>query len=97
MIATYITLLIKKTPHPFHFHDFFWQFLLKLNVSIFQVHIEFTGDVIKIEGTPKEADAAHEILDTEVKELLSKMDFVEINVDAKYHKHIIGKGGSTGM
>jgi len=60
-----------------------------------QVHIEFTGDVIKIEGTPKEADAAHEILDTEVKELLSKMDFVEINVDAKYHKHIIGKGGST--
>lgn len=24
------------------------------------------------------------------------MDYAEISVDAKYHKHIIGKGGSTG-
>merc|ERR1719273_17005 len=26
---------------------------------------------------------------------MNKMDYIEINVDAKYHKHIIGKGGST--
>jgi len=60
-----------------------------------QVHIEFTGDVIKIEGPPSYADKANEILDAQVKELLGKMHYVEINVDAKYHKHIIGKGGST--
>merc|ERR1719412_583800 len=62
-----------------------------------QVHIEFleVGDVIKIEGPPAEADKAKEILESQAKDLMSKMDFIEINVDAKYHKHIIGKGGST--
>ena len=54
------------------------------------------GDVIKIEGPPEEADKAHEVLETQAKELSQKMTFVELNVDAKYHKHIIGKGGSTG-
>merc|ERR1711981_28140 len=62
-----------------------------------QVHIEFldAGDVIKIEGPPTDADKAREILEEQAKELMTKMDFTEINVDAKYHKHIIGKGGST--
>jgi len=62
-----------------------------------QVHIEFleAGDVIKIEGPPTEADKAKEILDTQAKDLMNKMDYIDINVDAKYHKHIIGKGGST--
>lgn len=62
-----------------------------------QVHIEFldAGDVIKIEGPPTEADKAKEILDAQAKDLVNKMDYIDINVDAKYHKHIIGKGGST--
>jgi len=62
-----------------------------------QVHIEFldAGDVIKIEGPPSDAEKAKEILETQANELVTKMDFVEIDVDAKYHKHIIGKGGST--
>ena len=62
-----------------------------------KVHIEFldAGDVIKIEGPPTDADKAREILEEQAKELMTKMDFTEINVDAKYHKHIIGKGGST--
>lgn len=63
-----------------------------------QVHIEFldAGDVIKIEGPPASAEKANEILESQAKDLMNKMNFVEINVDAKYHKHIIGKGGSTG-
>merc|ERR1719211_928637 len=62
-----------------------------------KVHIEFldAGDVIKIEGPPTDADKSREILEEQAKELMTKMDFTEINVDAKYHKHIIGKGGST--
>merc|ERR1712223_953606 len=62
-----------------------------------QVHIEFldAGDVIKIEGPPSDAEKAKEILESQANELVAKMDFVEIDVDAKYHKHIIGKGGST--
>merc|ERR1712223_1909307 len=62
-----------------------------------QVHIEFldAGDVIKIEGPPSDAEKAKEILESQANELVTKMDFCEIDVDAKYHKHIIGKGGST--
>ena len=64
----------------------------------FQVHVEFSegGDVIKIEGPPDESEKAREILEAQAQELIKKMDFAEISVDAKYHKHIIGKGGSTG-
>ena len=66
-------------------------------ILFLKVHIEFldAGDVIKIEGPPTDADKAREILEEQAKELMTKMDFTEINVDAKYHKHIIGKGGST--
>ena len=69
---------------------------LKIIIN-FKVHIEFldAGDVIKIEGPPTDADKSREILEEQAKELMTKMDFTEINVDAKYHKHIIGKGGST--
>ena len=72
-------------------------FALKIILN-FKVHIEFldAGDVIKIEGPPTDADKSREILEEQAKELMTKMDFTEINVDAKYHKHIIGKGGSTG-
>ncbi len=67
-------------------------------LSCSQVHVEFSdgGDVIKIEGPPDEAEKAREILEAQAQELIKKMDFAEISVDAKYHKHIIGKGGSTG-
>ena len=54
------------------------------------------GDVIKIEGPPSDSEKAKEILESEANALITKMDFVEIEVDAKYHKHIIGKGGATG-
>ena len=54
-----------------------------------------SGDSIKIEGPPDEVDKAKDALETQVKDLKSKMSFAEISVDAKYHKHIIGKGGST--
>lgn len=63
-----------------------------------QVHVEFleNGDKIKVEGPPDEVEKAREALDSQAQDLVAKMSFVEINVDAKYHKHIIGKGGSTG-
>ena len=35
-------------------------------------------------------------LEAQAQELIRTMDHAEISVDAKYHKHIIGKGGSTG-
>lgn len=41
-------------------------------------------------------DKAKDVLEGQAKELIRAMDYAEISVDAKYHKHIIGKGGSTG-
>ena len=55
-----------------------------------------SGNCIKIEGPPEEADKARDILDNQSNELKNKMSFAEISIDAKYHKHIIGKGGSNG-
>jgi len=69
----------------------------KLTQDIPKVHVEFidTGDTIKIEGPPEDADKAKELLEKQANDLITNMEFVEISVDAKYHKHIIGKGGST--
>ena len=53
-------------------------------------------DKIKIEGPPEESEKAREQLDAQAKDLVGRMSFAELSVDAKYHKHIIGKGGSTG-
>ena len=55
-----------------------------------------SGNCIKIEGPPDESDKARDILENQANELKTKMSFAEISIDAKYHKHIIGKGGSNG-
>lgn len=78
-------------------HDSSTSFQLNASVST-QVHVEFpdAGDQIKVEGPPDETEKAKETLEAQAADLVARMAFVEINVDAKYHKHIIGKGGSTG-
>merc|ERR1712108_74433 len=60
-------------------------------------HVAFLddGDLIKIDGPPEEADKIRDALEKQANDLKANMEFVEISVDAKYHKHIIGKGGST--
>ena len=55
-----------------------------------------SGNSIKIEGPPDEADKARDILENQANDLKKRMSFAEISIDAKYHKHIIGKGGSNG-
>jgi len=69
----------------------------KLTGELQKVHVEFmdSGNSIKIEGPPEEADKARDILENQANELKTKMSFAEISIDAKYHKHIIGKGGSN--
>ncbi|KAL4221822.1 hypothetical protein ACF0H5_020076 [Mactra antiquata] len=62
-----------------------------------KVHIEFTEgeDKILVEGPPEEVDMAVKALEAFVKDLQSRMDFAEIEIDQRFHKHIIGKGGSN--
>lgn len=50
-----------------------------------------------VEGPPEEVRTAKEQLVEIVKDLRSKMAFAEIEVDQKYHRHIIGRNGANGM
>ncbi|XP_072387521.1 vigilin [Diabrotica undecimpunctata] len=62
-----------------------------------KVHVEFTGkdDKIKIEGPPEEVEKAQEQLESIAKDLISKMTFLEMHVDPRLFKHIIGKSGAN--
>jgi len=68
----------------------------KISAELSKVHIGFAeDDKIKIDGPPEEAEKAFKEIESQAKNLMKSTTFVEIKVDAKYHKHIIGKGGST--
>jgi len=66
-------------------------------INVFQVHVEFTDkeDRIKIEGPPEEVEKAQAALESMAADLISKLTFVEMTVDPKFYKHIIGKGGAN--
>jgi len=69
----------------------------KLNEEYPNVRVAFleSGDTIKIDGPPEDAEKIREQIEKQAQDLMDNTEFVEITVDAKYHKHIIGKGGST--
>lgn len=62
-----------------------------------KVHVEMEdkADKIVVEGPVEEVEKVRTALSNTVAELLKKLTFVDITVDPKYHKHIIGKGGSN--
>ncbi len=62
-----------------------------------QVHIEFSDgqDKIELEGPPEDVEAAQKALEEITTDLKRRMTFAEIDVDQKYHKHIIGKSGAN--
>lgn len=68
----------------------------KISAELTKVHIAFCDDdKIKIDGPPEEAEKAYTEINAQASNLIKTTSFVEFKVDAKYHKHIIGKGGST--
>ncbi|XP_019637669.1 PREDICTED: vigilin-like [Branchiostoma belcheri] len=62
-----------------------------------KVHIEFTDgqDKITLEGPPEEVEQARRALEEITRDLQSRMDFAELTVEQKYHRHIIGKNGAN--
>ncbi|XP_076803941.1 vigilin-like isoform X2 [Clavelina lepadiformis] len=68
-----------------------------ITANLPNVNVEFRDEESKIviEGPPSEVDQAQQLLEKEVKELKSRMDYTELNVDPKYHRNIIGKGGQS--
>uniref|UniRef100_A0A8D8Q697 Vigilin n=2 Tax=Cacopsylla melanoneura TaxID=428564 RepID=A0A8D8Q697_9HEMI len=59
------------------------------------VHVEFVDDTIKIEGPKEEVDKVKASLEVKAKDLTAKLRFIEMPVDPKHYKHIIGKGGAN--
>jgi hypothetical protein len=68
-----------------------------LLIDVFQLHVEFTDkeDRIKIEGPPEEVEKSQALLEKMAADLISKLTFVEMTVDPKFYKHIIGKNGAN--
>uniref|UniRef100_A0A668U1V2 Vigilin n=1 Tax=Oreochromis aureus TaxID=47969 RepID=A0A668U1V2_OREAU len=50
-------------------------------------------DKITLEGPTKDVQMAQGQIEAMVTDLVSRMDYAEISVDPKFHRHLIGKGG----
>lgn len=73
------------------------QNLAKITQQWPKVHIEFTEgeDKITLEGPTKDMQMVHSQIEAIVADLVSRMDYTEISVDPKFHRHLIGKGGAN--
>ncbi|NXY86908.1 VIGLN protein, partial [Alcedo cyanopectus] len=73
------------------------QNLAKITQQMPKVHIEFTEgeDKITLEGPTEDVNVAQEQIEVMVKDLINRMDYAEINVDHKFHRHLIGKNGAN--
>ncbi|XP_041912276.1 high density lipoprotein binding protein a isoform X1 [Alosa sapidissima] len=73
------------------------QNLAKITQQWPKVHIEFTEgeDKITLEGPTKDMQMVHSQIEAIVSDLVSRMDYTEISVDPKFHRHLIGKGGAN--
>ncbi|XP_023947643.1 vigilin [Bicyclus anynana] len=69
----------------------------KITQDLSKVHVDITHseDKVKIDGPPEEVERAQVELDEFVKNLLATLTYVELTVDPKFFKHIIGKSGSN--
>jgi predicted PilT family ATPase len=69
----------------------------KCGADMSKVNISFPdeGDLIEIEGPPEEVNPVKDILQQYSFQLQSTLTFKDIDVDPQYHRHLVGRGGST--
>ncbi|KAM6909078.1 vigilin [Xenentodon cancila] len=62
-----------------------------------RVHIEFTDgeDCISLEGPTEEVEQAQAQIREIIKDLLVRMDYTEVMIDQRFHRHLIGKNGAN--
>ncbi|XP_038642660.1 vigilin-like [Scyliorhinus canicula] len=62
-----------------------------------KVHIEFTDgeETISLEGPTEEVEIAQTQIQDIINDLLTRMDYTEILVEQKFHRHLIGKNGAN--
>lgn len=69
----------------------------KISADLEKLHIEFVEakDLILLEGPPGEVQQAEALLESSISKLNSTLQYVDVEVDRKWHRHIIGKAGSN--
>ncbi|XP_063756714.1 vigilin isoform X1 [Eleginops maclovinus] len=62
-----------------------------------RVHIEFTDgeERISLEGPTAEVEQAQAQIQEIIKDLLVRMDYTEVIIDQRFHRHLIGKNGTN--
>ncbi|KAG8445389.1 hypothetical protein GDO86_010247 [Hymenochirus boettgeri] len=72
------------------------QNLAKITQQIPKVHIEFTEgeDKISLEGPTEDVAVAQQQMEALVRDLISRMDYAEINIEHRFHRHLIGRSGA---
>ncbi|XP_041635825.1 vigilin isoform X2 [Cheilinus undulatus] len=62
-----------------------------------RVHIEFTDgeERISLEGPTEEVEQAQAQIQEIIKDLLVRMDYTEVIIDQRFHRHLIGKNGAN--
>uniref|UniRef100_A0A673CS86 Vigilin n=1 Tax=Sphaeramia orbicularis TaxID=375764 RepID=A0A673CS86_9TELE len=62
-----------------------------------RVHIEFTDgeERISLEGPTEEVEQAQAQIQEIIKDLLVRMDYTEVFIDQRFHRHLIGKNGTN--
>ncbi|XP_070561985.1 vigilin-like [Ptychodera flava] len=95
------SIVISEVKAPAWLHKFIigrqGQNIKSITQELPRVHIEFEDgkDTISVEGPPEEVDQARKALHDIAKDLQERFVFAEIQVDPKYHRHIIGKSGAN--
>ncbi|XP_068164689.1 vigilin [Antennarius striatus] len=62
-----------------------------------RVHIEFTDgeERISLEGPTEEVEQAQVQIQDIIRDLLVRMDYTEVIIDQRFHRHLIGKNGAN--
>ncbi|CAG9761158.1 unnamed protein product [Ceutorhynchus assimilis] len=73
------------------------QKIKEITQNLPKVHVEFTDkeNKIRIEGPPDEVEKAQETIEAIANDLIKNMTFIEMHVDNRLFKHIIGKSGAN--
>jgi len=69
----------------------------KMTEEFPKVHISFHegSDDIEVEGPPDDMEQAIKALEAITKDWIARMDFAEVEIDQKFHGHIIGRNGAN--
>uniref|UniRef100_A0A671P7U2 Vigilin n=1 Tax=Sinocyclocheilus anshuiensis TaxID=1608454 RepID=A0A671P7U2_9TELE len=73
------------------------QNISRITQQLPKVHIEFTDgeERISLEGPTEEVEQAQAQIQEIIKDLMARMDYAEINIDQRFHRHLIGKNGAN--